>query len=215
MVEIVYEPVKFGYRGGVIFVEVHEDPYGFIEDMEQHARSVAKSRGIEEYVDWEKVDEAIEWKNGVPVPVGTLPKGGDGKKTIKPSLKGLETFRNFTLKEVNGMKSRFIVLMVLIFVAALFTGCATTGDLEKLSAQVKEASMKADQASMKADQAAKDAAAAKASARPGQANARHRACQCSGGKGRAGGSQAEAASAKLAEDNAKKSEAIFMKSMKK
>ena len=29
------------------------------------------------------------------------------------------------------MKSRFIVLMVLIFVAALFTGCATTGDLEK------------------------------------------------------------------------------------
>ena len=30
------------------------------------------------------------------------------------------------------MKSRFMVLMVLIFVAALFTGCATTGDLEKL-----------------------------------------------------------------------------------
>jgi L,D-transpeptidase ErfK/SrfK len=80
VVEIVYDPVKFGYRGGVIFVEVHEDPYGFIEDMEQQARSVAKSRGIEEYVDWEKVDEAIEWKNGVPVPVGTLPKGGDGKR---------------------------------------------------------------------------------------------------------------------------------------
>ena len=96
VVEIVYEPVKFGYRGGVIFVEVHEDPYGFIEDMEQHARSVAKSRGIEEYVDWEKIDEAIEWKNGVPVPVGTLPKGGDGKKTIEPSVKGFETFRNYT-----------------------------------------------------------------------------------------------------------------------
>ena len=30
------------------------------------------------------------------------------------------------------MKSRFIILTVLIFVAALFTGCATTGDLEKL-----------------------------------------------------------------------------------
>jgi L,D-transpeptidase ErfK/SrfK len=83
VVEIVYEPVKFGYRGGVIFVEVHEDPYGFIEDAEQHARSVAQSRGIEAYVDWEKVDEAVEWKNGVPVPVGTLPKGGDGKKQSK------------------------------------------------------------------------------------------------------------------------------------
>ena len=80
VVEIVYESVKFGYSGGVIFVEVHEDPYGFIEDAEQLARSVAKSRGIEEYVDWEKVDEAIEWKNGVPIPVGTLPKGGDGKR---------------------------------------------------------------------------------------------------------------------------------------
>ena len=80
VVEIVYESVKFGYSGGVIFVEVHEDPYGFIEDMEQHARSVAKRRGIEEYVDWEKVDEAVEWKNGVPIPVGTLPKGGDGKR---------------------------------------------------------------------------------------------------------------------------------------
>jgi L,D-transpeptidase ErfK/SrfK len=80
VVEIVYDPVKFGYRGGVIFVEVHEDPYGFIEDMERHARSVAKSRGIEQYMDWEKIDEAIEWKNGVPVPVGTLPKGGDGKR---------------------------------------------------------------------------------------------------------------------------------------
>jgi L,D-transpeptidase ErfK/SrfK len=80
VVEIVYESVKFGYREGIIFVEVHEDPYGFIEDAEQLARSVAKSRGIEEYVDWEKVDEAIEWKNGVPIPVGTLPKGGDGKR---------------------------------------------------------------------------------------------------------------------------------------
>ena len=53
------------------------------------------------------------------------------------------------------MKSRFIVLMVLVFVTALFTGCATTGDLEKLQAQVKETSMKADQAAAKADMAAK------------------------------------------------------------
>jgi len=80
VVEILYEPVKFGYGGGVIFAEVHEDPYGFIEDMKQHARTVAKKRGIEDFMNWERVDEAIESKNGVPVPVGTLPKGGDGKK---------------------------------------------------------------------------------------------------------------------------------------
>ena len=51
------------------------------------------------------------------------------------------------------MKSRFIVLMVLVFIAALFTGCATTGDLEKLQMQVKDLSAKVDQTQMKADQA--------------------------------------------------------------
>ena len=30
-----------------------------------------------------KVDEAIELKNGVPVPVGVLPKGGGGKKAAR------------------------------------------------------------------------------------------------------------------------------------
>ncbi len=83
MVEILYEPVKFGVRGTVIFVEVHEDPYGFIEDMERQARLAAKKQGIEEYVNWEKIDEAVEVKNGVPVPVGALPKGGDGKKSSR------------------------------------------------------------------------------------------------------------------------------------
>jgi L,D-transpeptidase ErfK/SrfK len=82
-VEILYEPVKFGFRGGVVFVEVHGDPYGFIEDMEQQARLVANRQGIDKYVDWEKIDEAVESKNGVPVPVGVLPKGGDGKKPAR------------------------------------------------------------------------------------------------------------------------------------
>ena len=68
------------------------------------------------------------------------------------------------------MKSRFIVLMLLVFVAALFSGCATTGDLEKLQAQVKQTDMKADQAAAKADMAAKDAAAAKATAAASQAD---------------------------------------------
>jgi len=83
VVEILYEPVKFGLRGSEIFVEVHGDPYGFIGDMEQHARTVARKQGIEAYADWEKIDEAIEAKNGVPVPVGTLPKGGDGGKSSR------------------------------------------------------------------------------------------------------------------------------------
>jgi L,D-transpeptidase ErfK/SrfK len=81
VVEIVYEPVKFGFRNRVIFVEVHEDPYGMIEDLEQHTRSVAKKMAIEDWVDWEKVYLAMDAKNGVPAPVGTLPRGGDGTKS--------------------------------------------------------------------------------------------------------------------------------------
>ena len=58
------------------------------------------------------------------------------------------------------MKSRFIVLMVLVFVAALFSGCASTGDLDKLKMQVQDLSAKVDQTQMKADQAAARAEAA-------------------------------------------------------
>ncbi len=75
VVEIIYEPVKFGFRGRVIFVEVHEDPYGLIEDLEQHTRDVAGKMAIEDSVDWEKVYLALDTKNGAPVPVGTLARG--------------------------------------------------------------------------------------------------------------------------------------------
>jgi L,D-transpeptidase ErfK/SrfK len=81
VVEIVYEPVKFGFRNRVIFVEVHEDPYGLIEDLEQHTRSVAKKMAIEDSVDWEKVYRAMDVKNGVPTPVGALPRGGGEKRS--------------------------------------------------------------------------------------------------------------------------------------
>ena len=46
-VEILYEPVKLGFRGSVLFVEVLDDPYGFIGDMEQKARLVERRQGIE------------------------------------------------------------------------------------------------------------------------------------------------------------------------
>ena len=84
VVEILYEPVKFGIREKIIFVEIHDDPYGLIEDLEEHTRSVAKKMGVSDSVDWEKVYLAMEEKNGVPVPVGTARKGGDGRKPGSP-----------------------------------------------------------------------------------------------------------------------------------
>jgi L,D-transpeptidase ErfK/SrfK len=81
VVEIIYEPVKFGFRDRVIFVEVHEDPYGLIEDLEQHTRDVAQKMAIDDSVDWEKVYLAMDVKNGVPTPVGTLSRGDGAKKS--------------------------------------------------------------------------------------------------------------------------------------
>jgi L,D-transpeptidase ErfK/SrfK len=77
VVEIIYEPVKFGFRGDAIFVEVHEDLYGRIRNMEQHARKIARNMAIEDSVDWRKVRLALNARNGVPVPVGALRNGGE------------------------------------------------------------------------------------------------------------------------------------------
>jgi L,D-transpeptidase ErfK/SrfK len=82
IVEIVYQPVKFGVRGRVVFMEVHDDLYGLVGDLEQHARRIAKKLAIENHVDWQKVRRALDTKSGVPVPVGALPKGGDMSRNM-------------------------------------------------------------------------------------------------------------------------------------
>jgi L,D-transpeptidase ErfK/SrfK len=83
VVYIVYQPVKFGFRRGEIFVEVHEDIYGRIKNLERHAKAVAKKMGIEGSVDWEKVRMALHDKSGVPVPVGARPEGGEGEQSSR------------------------------------------------------------------------------------------------------------------------------------
>ena len=70
------------------------------------------------------------------------------------------------------MKSRFIIIMAFVLVAAFMMSCATTGDLKKLQGEVDAASLKADQAMAKADQATRDAAAATAAVQGAQAECR-------------------------------------------
>jgi L,D-transpeptidase ErfK/SrfK len=83
VVDIVYQPVKFGFRGGEIFIEVHDDIYGRVKNLERHARAVARKMALEDSVDWEKVHVALHEKNGVPVPVGALPEGGEGEQSSR------------------------------------------------------------------------------------------------------------------------------------
>jgi hypothetical protein len=75
--------VKFGFKRDKIFVEVHEDIYGRIKNMERHARALAKKMGIEDSVDWEEVQMALDDKSGVPVPVGTRSEGGEGEQSSR------------------------------------------------------------------------------------------------------------------------------------
>lgn len=68
-VEIVYEPVKIGFKGGRIFVEVHPDLYNEIDDL-----LIDTARKLFVYRIWEDVDldllvQALEEHRGVPIDI--------------------------------------------------------------------------------------------------------------------------------------------------
>ncbi len=54
-VEIIYEPVKFGFLKGRIFVEVHEDIYSKIPDMLQYAIKRLQDRNLAGRIDWHQI----------------------------------------------------------------------------------------------------------------------------------------------------------------
>lgn len=67
--EIIYEPIKFGLKGGQIFVEAHPDVYRRIPDY--HAFAMQK---LEQYPMAQKVDQRLYWvavnlQSGVPINV--------------------------------------------------------------------------------------------------------------------------------------------------
>jgi hypothetical protein len=62
----VYQPIKYGWRGGSLYVEVHEDLYGVYPGLWRHAISLAKSQGVIANVDMLKLEKAVEEKTGVP-----------------------------------------------------------------------------------------------------------------------------------------------------
>jgi len=71
-VEIVYEPVKVGFRRGEIFVEVHPDLYGRICRMEEYAVQRLQESVSLRCVSMELLRTALEECKGVPVAVGSL-----------------------------------------------------------------------------------------------------------------------------------------------
>jgi L,D-transpeptidase ErfK/SrfK len=78
--EFIYQPIKFGWRGNALYVEVHDDLYGRFPGAWAHALEEVKRRGLEDQVDTTKLQKAVEEKTGVPTYImpGPPPDGTAG-----------------------------------------------------------------------------------------------------------------------------------------
>ncbi|MFA5110297.1 MAG: L,D-transpeptidase family protein [Desulfobaccales bacterium] len=68
-VEMIYEPVKFGFLQGRIYAEVHEDIYFRIPDMVQYAIKKLHDRNLASRINWPRFLRAIEESTGAPVDI--------------------------------------------------------------------------------------------------------------------------------------------------
>jgi L,D-transpeptidase ErfK/SrfK len=68
-VEIIYEPVKFGFLNGRIFVEIHEDIYFKIPDLLPYAVKRLHEKGLAGKINWPRFVRAVEEQNGAPVDI--------------------------------------------------------------------------------------------------------------------------------------------------
>ncbi len=93
------------------------------------------------------------------------------------------------------MKTRLLVVSMMLVVGTALTGCATSGDLEKMQAQQKLTDAKADQALQDAQAAKASADAAKLKADEAEKRAAERE--------------------KIADEKAARADAAFQKSMRK
>jgi L,D-transpeptidase ErfK/SrfK len=83
----VYQPIKYGWRGGALYVEVHDDLYGVYPGLWRQALSLAKSQGLLADIETIKLEKAVEEKTGVPTYVmpGPEPPGAMAPTTESAS----------------------------------------------------------------------------------------------------------------------------------
>ncbi len=68
-VELIYEPVKVGWKQGRVFMEVHPDIYNKKGDLIQYGQNKIKSLGLQEKVDEALMIKTLEEKQGIPVDI--------------------------------------------------------------------------------------------------------------------------------------------------
>jgi L,D-transpeptidase ErfK/SrfK len=76
----VYQPVKFGWRGEALYVEVHDDLYAKYPGLYNHALSEVHRLGLEDQIDTAKLEKAVELRSGIPTYVML---GGDPSTGIE------------------------------------------------------------------------------------------------------------------------------------
>lgn len=68
-VELIYEPVKVGFKQGSIFMEVHPDIYNKIGDLVEYGKNKIKTLGLMEKVNEDLMLKTLEEKQGIPVDI--------------------------------------------------------------------------------------------------------------------------------------------------
>ncbi len=84
--EFVYQPVKFGWRGDALYVEVHDDLYGEYPGLWNHASQEVKRRGLSGDIDMDRLEKAVEAKSGIPTYVGTGVEPASGAIPVTAAL---------------------------------------------------------------------------------------------------------------------------------
>jgi L,D-transpeptidase ErfK/SrfK len=77
----VYQPVKFGWRGDALYVEVHDDLYAKYPGLWNHALREVKRLGLEDRVDMDKLEKTVELRSGIPTYVMPGLEPGTGIET--------------------------------------------------------------------------------------------------------------------------------------
>jgi L,D-transpeptidase ErfK/SrfK len=96
-VEIIYEPVKVGLNRRAIFIEIHPDIYVKEDDPQYLAKDRLQQAGLLDHVFPENLTKALQLRNGVPMYIGYVSKGGDGLSAWNGG-KGLAALRDIPLR---------------------------------------------------------------------------------------------------------------------
>lgn len=68
-VELIYEPVKIGWKDGRIYMEVHQDIYNKIKDLTEYGTNKIESLQLSDQVDETVMLKTLEEKKGIPVDI--------------------------------------------------------------------------------------------------------------------------------------------------